>query len=100
MNPVTYGAPFRRASAIIPIAMSLAALSVVLVALVAGGPMRTPDEGTAAHLYQLLLAGQAPVIAFFAIKWLPRDPAQSLQVLGAQALAAALALVPVILLGL
>ena len=31
-----------------------------------------PDEGTIAHLWQLLMAGQLPVLAFFAIKWLPR----------------------------
>jgi hypothetical protein len=83
----------------IPIVMSLAALAVVLVAIATDGPVRTPDEGTAAYLFQLLLVGQAPVVAFFAIKWLPRDPAQSLQVLGAQACAAGLALLPIVLLG-
>jgi len=80
--------------------MSLAALAVVLAALASGGPLPGPDEGIAAHVFQLLLAGQAPVVAFFAVKWLPRDPAQSLQVLGAQALAAGLALLPLVVLGL
>ena|SRR5215216_1111319 len=100
MNTHEYTAPFRRPSAMIPIAMSLVALAIVLLTLAMDGPARAPDEGTAAHLFQLLMVGQAPVVAFFAIKWLPREPAQSLQVLGAQALAAALALLPVFALGM
>ncbi len=36
-----------------------------------GGLVREPDEGTIAHLWQLLMAGQMPFLAFFAIKWLP-----------------------------
>jgi len=100
MNTPSQLAPFRRISAAAPILMSLMALVVILVALAAGDPAREPDEGTAAHLFQLLLVGQAPIVAFFAIKWLPREPAHSLQVLGAQALAAALALTPLVLLDL
>jgi hypothetical protein len=85
MNAHEYTAPFRRPSAMIPIAMSLVALAMVLLTLATGGPVHAPDEGTAAHLFQLLMVGQAPVAGFFAIKWLPREPAQSLQVLGVQA---------------
>jgi hypothetical protein len=80
--------------------MSAAALLIVLIAIATRPPVRASDEGAAAHLFQLLMAGQAPIIAFFALKWLPRDPPRALQVLGAQALAAALALLPVILAGL
>ena len=100
MNNLTNTASFRRPSAIIPIAMSLTALAVVLASLAVGDPGRSTDEGTAAHLFQILLAGQAPIVAFFAVKWLPRDPAHALQVLGVQALAGGLALLPVIMLGL
>jgi hypothetical protein len=84
----------------IPLVMSAAALLIVLVAVVARGPAPAADEGAAAHLFQLLMAGQAPVVAFFAIKWLPRDPPHALWILGVQLLAAALALLPVALLGL
>jgi hypothetical protein len=45
------------------------------------------DEGTAAHIFQLLMAGQLPVVAFFAIKWLPRAPQRALYVLALQAAA-------------
>jgi len=54
------------------------------------GPARQADEGTAAHLWQLLMAGQLPAVAVFAIKWLPRSPRQALLVLALQ-LGAALA---------
>jgi len=93
-------ASFRRPTASIPIAMSATALVIVLTAIAFQAPAPGADEGTAAHLFQLLLAGQAPIVALFAIKWLPRDPPYALRVLGCQALAASLALLPVAVLGL
>lgn len=77
-------------------AMSLVALAVVLGHLVLVGFTPDTDEGPAAHIFQLLLVGQAPVVAFFAIKWLPRLPAETMMVIGMQAGAAMLALVPVV----
>lgn len=93
-------APLKRPSALIPLAMSLAALSLVLGHIVVFGGARQADEGAAAHLWQLLMAGQIPVIAFFAIKWLPRTPGQALLVLGLQAVAGLAAATPVFLLNL
>ena len=55
------------------------------------------DEGTAAHLFQLLIAGQAPFVAFFALKWLPRMPSEAMFVIAMQAAAALVALAPVVL---
>ena len=37
-----------------------------------------------------------PIVAFFAIKWLPRQPAQAMMMMGLQAFAALLALAPVV----
>lgn len=90
----------KRPSALIPVAMSLAALSLVLGHIMLFGGARQADEGTAAHLWQLLMAGQIPVIAFFAIKWLPRGPRQALLVLVVQAIAGLAAAAPVFLLQL
>jgi hypothetical protein len=56
--------------------------------------------GTAAHIWQILMAAQVPIVAFFAVKWLPRIPTQALQVLALQAGAALAALAPVFFLGL
>jgi len=78
--------------------MSLAALSLVLGHVAIYGGARQADEGAAAHLWQLLIAGQIPVIAFFAIKWLPRTPGQALLVLVLQAVAGLAAAAPVFIL--
>ncbi len=62
------------------------------------GAPRETDEGTAAHLWQLLMAAQIPVVAFFAIRWLPQSPRSALGVLALQVVAALAALAPVYLL--
>ena len=85
----------KRPSAFLPVAMSAAALAVVLVSVVFFGVVREADEGTAAHLWQLLIAGQLPVVAFFVFKWLPRAPRAALPVLAIQAVAFLVALAPV-----
>jgi hypothetical protein len=86
---------FARPGAFVPLLMSLAALAVVLAHIAFTGPVRAPDEGAAAHLFQLLIAGQVPVVVFFAVKWMQRNTRQALVVLGWQALAIAIALAPV-----
>jgi hypothetical protein len=89
-----------RPSALIPLAMSLAALGIVLGHIAFFGTAREADEGAAAHLWQLLMMGQLPAIAFFAIRWVPRAPVQASVVLGLQALAAVAAAAPVYILKL
>ena len=88
----------KRPSAFVPMAMSFAALAIVLVHIIRSGVAREADEGTAAHLWQLLMAAQIPIIAFFAIRWLPQSPRSALPVLALQAGAALAALAPVYLL--
>jgi hypothetical protein len=46
------------------------------------------------------MAGQLPVLAFFAVKWLPRAPKQALCVLALQAAAALSSVAPVYFLNL
>jgi hypothetical protein len=45
------------------------------------------DEGTAAHIFQLLMVAQLPIIVFFAVKWLPQQPRRAAQVIGLQVIA-------------
>jgi triacylglycerol esterase/lipase EstA (alpha/beta hydrolase family) len=80
--------------------MSLTALAVVLCHIAVYGTAREADEGATAHIWQILMAGQMPILAFFAIKWFPRAPKQSLCVLAAQAGAALASMAPVFLLNL
>ena len=87
-------------SAFVPVAMSLAALATVLLHVAWFGVVRAPDEGAAAHIWQLLMAAQIPLIAFFAIKWLPRAPKEALAVLALQLAGILAAAAPVFLLKL
>ena len=82
-------------SAFLPMAMSLAALALVLGHVAIFGVVHEADEGTAAHLWQLLMAGQVPVVAYFALKWLPRAPGKALRVLALQFVAVLAACAPV-----
>src|SRR6476620_10123353 len=100
-DPNSFGAILKHPSAFLPLAMSVAALAVIGVAATYSilhyghGLVPEPDEGTAAHLWQLLMAGQLPVLAFFAIKWLPRAPRPTLYVLALQAGGVLAAMAPV-----
>ena len=87
-------------SAFLPLAMSVAAIIVVLGHIALFGAARESDEGAAAHLWQLLIAGQVPLVAYFAIRWLPRTPRSALPVLALQAVAVLAALAPVYVLHL
>ena len=82
-------------SAFVPIAMSGTALLIVLLHLARYGVTREADEGTAAHLWQLLMAGQALGILYFAVMWLPRKPRSALLVLALQVAMALAACAPV-----
>ncbi|PYJ09657.1 MAG: hypothetical protein DMF06_09140 [Verrucomicrobia bacterium] len=95
---MSFPANIKRPSAFVPVAMSLAALAVVVIHIIMSGTARQADEGTAAHLWQLLMAAQVPIIAFFAIRWLPQSPRSAVPVLALQGIAALAALAPVYLL--
>ena len=88
----------KRPSAFLPVGMSLGALATVMVFLAANGPAPQADEGAAAHIWQLLMSAQAPIIVFFAIKWVPRSPRQAVPILVLQVVAALAAMAPVFLL--
>lgn len=77
----------REPSAFLPLTMSLIGLALVLGHYAMYGNVHEVDEGTPAHIFQLLMAAQLPIVGFFAIKWLPRAPRQALPVLALQAAA-------------
>jgi len=75
--------------------MSVTALSIVLSYAAMFGIARQADEGTAAHMWQLLMAGQIPFVAFFVFKWFPTEPKRASLVLALQIGAALAAMFPV-----
>ncbi|MGO8927953.1 MAG: hypothetical protein ACLQU3_13835 [Limisphaerales bacterium] len=90
----------KRPSGFLPVGMSLAALVVVLAHIIMFGTARQADEGAAAHVWQLLMVGQVPILGFFLIKWLPQAPRPTLLMLALQVVAALAAIAPVYLLHL
>jgi hypothetical protein len=87
-----------RPSAFLPVAMSLGTLATVGTFIALHGTAPQADEGAAAHIWQLLMAAQAPIVLFFAIKWVPQSPRQAAPILALQAGAALAAMAPVFLL--
>ena len=85
-------------SAFLPLAMSLAALATIGVFIHLNGTAPQADEGTAAHIWQILMAAQVPIVLFFAFKWLPHSPRQAVPILALQVGAALAAMAPVYLL--
>jgi hypothetical protein len=82
--------PFRHWSAIVPIGMSVAALLFILIFVAVVGiqpPQPHQDEGAPARIFQLTMLAQLPIIAYFALTWLPRNVPQALRVLVLQGIA-------------
>lgn len=73
----------------------MVALAVVVIHVAIFGAAREADEGTAARIFQLLMIAQVPIIAFFAIKWLPGTPREAVRILALQFAAAFAAIAPV-----
>jgi hypothetical protein len=71
----------RHPSAYLPLAMSLAALALVWGHAAIYGVVHEADEGTAAHIFQILMIAQLPIVAYFVIRWLPKRPRESLKIL-------------------
>jgi hypothetical protein len=71
--------------AVLPPVMTLTVVAAgVMEAAHAGGFVRQPDEGTAAHLFQILMPAQIPIIAVFAATQLPRHPRWAVWILALQ----------------
>lgn len=88
----------RYPSAFLPLAISFAAFVTVLTFLSLHGPAPQSDEGAAAHIWQILMAVQVPIVAFFALKWVRRFPRRAAPIFGLQIAAALAAMAPVFLL--
>jgi hypothetical protein len=97
---MTVRALMRQPTGYLPMAMSVGALAMIVWFVTVHGVVRQPDEGVQAHLWQLLVAGQVPLVAYFALRWLPRARRSALVVLALQATAVMLlAVAPLWVLG-
>lgn len=85
----------RMPSAYMPLAMSALAFLLVLGSILLFGAVRQADEGAAAHLFQLLVIGQVPLVAWSLFQRMKGDKALALAVFGLQAAFLGIALLPV-----
>ena len=90
----------KQPSALVPIGLAIAALTLPYLLVSIFGPDPTGDEGIGAHSWQLLMLLQIPAILFFLARWAPEQPKQALIVLGLQVGAFLAAAFPVWYLGL
>ncbi len=81
MQAGSFGMLVRKPGALVPLAMSVAATAMVLGSVAMNGLPHEADEGTVAHLWQLLMAGQVLMLLIFAVRWLPKSPKAALGVL-------------------
>ncbi len=79
-----HASALREWSAWLPIAIPLFLLVLVVRYVATHGAVGAADEGTEAHLFQLLMPVQVLVTAYFALTWLPRSPRPALVVLALQ----------------
>ena len=86
---------WKHPSAFLPVAMSFGALTTVLSFVALHGTAPQADEGAAAHIWQLLMAAQAPIVLYFAVRWVPQSPKWAVPILFLQVGAALAAMAPV-----
>jgi hypothetical protein len=102
---ISFGSMMKRPSAYVPVAMSAIALITVLAAITAGmhqagHVVHDRDEDSVAHIWQLLMTVQMPVVLWFVARWLRRAPRQGFGVIALQAGAWLASCAPVYLLHL
>ena len=85
----------RHPTVFLPLVMSLLALGMVLVHFTNFGIVEETDEGTAAHIFQLLMVGQVPIVAFLAFRWFTIAPRQTFFFIVFQVVAALAAIMAV-----
>jgi hypothetical protein len=87
---MTVGMLMRQPTGFMPVAMSLGALAMIAWFVAVHGVVHQADESAQARLWQVLVAGQVPLIAYFALRWLPRAMRPALAVLAVQVAAVTL----------
>lgn len=91
----TAPSPLWHPSGLAPLLMSLGALTAIGIHVLTSGIAPEADEGSAAHVWQLLMAGQLPFVAWFVVRWVPSGGRRALAVSAIHVGAIAAAVFPV-----
>jgi len=79
----------------LPLLMSSVVLAVMLYYFTRVGIVREADEGVGAHVFQILMPLQLPIIVFFVTRYLPKQPKEASMILILQLAAAFIVCFPV-----
>lgn len=85
----------RKPSAWLPLALSLAAIGLIVAHVAVVGVAPQKDEGVEARIFQLLMLVDAAAIGVFAIRWLPVATKAAFSVVALQLLLAAIPIVTI-----
>ncbi|MEO7658810.1 MAG: hypothetical protein ABIV48_04270 [Pyrinomonadaceae bacterium] len=77
----------KKPSAFLPVLMSSASFFLVVGHVAIYPLVCETDEGTPAHIFQLLMGLQVPIVGYFAMRWLTTKPRQAAAILLLQAVA-------------
>lgn len=77
---------------------SSALLLIICYVAINGVETQNADEGVAARIFQLLLAGQIPIVIYFAYKWLPKFFKEAIRIILLQITAVLLAVALIVFL--
>lgn len=97
-SPIDLRSLLRKPTAFLPLVMSVAALGVICAHIAVHGTAPQADEGAAAHVWQLLMLGQLPLVLMFAFSWFSIARKAATKVLALQLAAGMAAVAPVFLL--
>ncbi len=87
---------YKNPDAWLPAALSLMVIVMMLFGFALhGAPVRQPDEGTAAHLFQIWLVLEFFMVVYFAMASLPKNPKQGAIILSIQIAAVLIGCSPV-----
>lgn len=75
------GRQLRRPTAFLPLLMSVASIGMVIAHVALYGVVHESDEGTPAHVFQLLMMAQVPIVVLFAVQRLRAAPVAAANVL-------------------
>jgi hypothetical protein len=80
--------PLKHWSGWLPIAIPVFLFLLGVRSVAINGFVRQADEGTEAHLFQLLMPVQLLLMGYFGLTWVPKAPRQAFPVLALQLFAA------------
>jgi hypothetical protein len=76
--------PLKHWSGWLPLAIPVFIFLLGVRSVAINGFVQQADEGTEAHIFQLLMPVQLALMGYFTLTWVPRAPRQALPVLALQ----------------